>query len=214
MGVIILDAAILAIIAFKRVGYEMKVPNSIHAQIIISEASKLNPGIWVEHNKVAAKCARRIAEKCSGLDEEVAYSLGLLHDIGRRFGELDLQHTIQGYRYMNNEGYLDSARICLTHSFPYKDIRSYNGANDCSDSDSTYIKKYLSDIVYDDYDRLIQLCDAISYPTGPCYLEKRFVDVVLKKGFNDLTIVKWKELIKIKEEFDLKANCNIYALFD
>ncbi|WP_161950232.1 hypothetical protein [Clostridium thermosuccinogenes] len=75
----------------------------------------------------------------------------------------------------------DSARICLTHSFPYKDIRSYNGENDCDNEDTEFIQRFITEVEYNEYDALIQLCDAISLPAGPCCVEKRLVDVVLRK---------------------------------
>lgn len=153
-----------------------------------------------------------IAEKCEGLNPDAAYVLGLLHDIGRRFGACDLRHILLGYTYMTELGFDDSARICLTHSFPYKNIKAYNGQNDCSDEESLFIRHFLEYVTYTDYDRLIQLCDAISYPTGPVYLEKRLVDVVLRKGFNELTVPKWKAFFSLKEYFDSKAGCDIYSL--
>lgn len=45
-----------------------------------------NPGPWGKHCLTAAHCAERIASKCGDIDSENAYVLGLLHDIGRKFG--------------------------------------------------------------------------------------------------------------------------------
>lgn len=53
--------------------------------------------------------------------------MGLLYNIGRREGIIDMKHIICGYRFMKSNGYVDISRICLNHSFPYKDIRVYNG---------------------------------------------------------------------------------------
>ncbi len=182
----------------------MKIPSKAEAEKLLNEAATMFPGEWVAHNKVAGKCAESIAERCGDMDSEAAYVLGLLHDIGRRFGASDLRHTINGYKFMLEQGYNDSARICLTHSFPIKDIASYNGQNDCDSDETIFIQDYINKIQYDDYDMLIQLCDAISYPTGPCHLEKRFVDVVMRKGFSHLTLPKWKELYKVKDHFEAK----------
>lgn len=190
----------------------MNGPSVSIAEKLLTEASVRNPGVWVRHNEVTGKCAEIIAGKCEGMDSKVAYVLGLLHDVGRRFGVSDLNHTIRGYRYMIDQGYPDSARICLTHSFPYKHILSYNGENDCTDEDSTFIRNFIEETVYDDYDKLIQLCDALSYPEGPHIIEKRMVDVVLRKGFNDLTIGKWKALFNLYEYFESKSKENIYGL--
>ena len=100
---------------------------------------------------------------CCDMDGDRAYAMGLLHDIGRREGVMDMKHIICGYRFMKAMGYVDIARICLTHSFPYKNIKSYNGKNDCSEEETIFIKDFLEQREYDDYDRLIQLCDAVSF---------------------------------------------------
>ena len=190
----------------------MKVPSIEKATELLNEASRSNPGPWIEHNKTAAMCAKRIAEKCEGMDVDVAYVMGLLHDIGRREGIMDMRHIFEGYQFMMLLGYEESARICLTHSFPYKDIRAYNGQNDCSEEESSFIASFIDSTEYDDYDRLIQLCDAISFPDGPTYIEKRLVDVVLRRGFNDLTIPKWKAFLELKAYFDEKTGTDIYKL--
>ncbi len=191
----------------------MGYPTIEEAEILLKEAAEMNPGEWVEHNKVAALCANIIAGNCPGMDEQKAYVFGLLHDIGRRFGVSDLKHTINGYNFMLEKGYTDSARICLTHSFPYKDIRSYNGQNDCSSEEASFLQNYINTVEYDDYDKLIQLCDAMSYPSGPCAMEKRLVEVVMRRGFNELTIPKWTEYLKNKNYFEEKIKCNLEELF-
>lgn len=192
----------------------MKVPSIEEAEMLIEEAAKLNPGAWINHNKTAGFCARAIAEKCDGMDPDVAYVMGLLHDIGRRDGIMDMRHIYSGYLFMSSKGYDDSARICLTHSFPYKNIGAYNGQNDCTEEETMFIQNYIDSLEYNDYDRLIQLCDAISFPNGPTYVEKRLVDVAIRRGFNDLTIPKWKAFLELKSYFDEKAGVDIYKLLN
>lgn len=194
-------------------GKIMRYPTIEEAEALLNEAAGMNPGEWVAHNQVAGLCASMIASNCAGMDEQKAYVLGLLHDIGRRFGNSDLKHVIYGYKFMLEKKYEDCARICLTHSFPYKDIRSYNGQNDCQNEESNFLQNYIDTVEYDEYDKLIQLCDAMAYPTGPCLMEKKLVDVVMRKGFNDLTIPKWKEFFKIKTFFEEKMNCKLEDLF-
>ena len=126
----------------------MKIPSIEEAERLIEEASRLNPGPWIEHNRTAGLCARTIAEKCDGLKPDVAYVMGLLHDIGRREGIMDMKHIYAGYLFMSSLGYDDSARICLTHSFPYKNIGAYNGQNDCSEEETEYIQNYLDMLEY------------------------------------------------------------------
>ncbi|MHB1155055.1 MAG: phosphohydrolase [Eubacteriales bacterium] len=190
----------------------MKVPSIIKAEALLDEAEKMNPGTWVMHNKVAGKCAMIIAENCNDIDPATAYVLGLLHDIGRRNGITDMRHIIDGYNFMMENNFDDSALICLTHSFPYKNVKAYNGENDCNEEETRFIQNFISNIEYNDYDRLIQLCDAISFPNGVTYIEKRLVDVVIRKGFNELTIPKWKSFLDLKTYFDEKAKTNIYSI--
>lgn len=59
---------------------------------------------------------RKIASACGDMDVEKAYILGLLHDIGRKFGVRHLGHVYDGYVYMKSLGYDEVAKICLTHS--------------------------------------------------------------------------------------------------
>ena len=190
----------------------MKLPTNLEAEKLLTEAEQRNPGVWIGHSKTAACCARTIAEQCNILNADTAYVLGLLHDIGRREGVTDMRHIIDGYHYMKSLGYDICARICLTHSFPYKDIRSYNGQNDCATEETEFIKSFLNNAEYDDYDRLIQLCDALALPIGATYIEKRLVDVVIRRGFNVLTIPKWKAFLELKDYFDKKTGTNIYKL--
>jgi HD superfamily phosphodiesterase len=103
----------------------INIPSLQEAEKILKEAEELNPGPWGNHCRFAAECAGRIAKHCEGLDYETAYILGLLHDIGRRFGVSHFGHVVDGYRYMLQLGFYDAARICLTHSFQYQNIKDY-----------------------------------------------------------------------------------------
>ena len=71
-------------------------PTREEAERILAEAGKYNPGPWVNHSRVAAHCAEKIAEKCEDIDPEKAYIVGLLHDIGRKFGTRHLGHVSDG----------------------------------------------------------------------------------------------------------------------
>ena len=175
-------------------------------------AVQRNPGPWEQHSEVAADNARRIAEKITGMDPEKAYLMGLLHDIGRREGISGKRHIVDGYRYLMSIGETELAPICITHSYPIQDHTLFAGKNDCTPQEDQLVARVLADKVYDDYDRLIQLCDAISLPTGACIMEKRFVDVVMRHGMESFTTDKWKAYYAIKKHFDALCGCNIYTL--
>ena len=171
-----------------------------------------NPGPWEQHSEVSADNARRIAERVPGMDPEKAWIMGLLHDIGRREGISGMRHIVDGYRYILSLGEPELAHICITHSYPYQDPDLYAGKNDCTPEEEKLVREVLMSRGYDDYDRLIQLCDAISLPEGACIMEKRFVDVVMRHGMEAFTVKKWKAYYEIKAHFDALCGCNIYTL--
>lgn len=184
----------------------------LEAEKELKIASELNPGPWEQHSISVATNARLIAEKAAGMDCEKAYILGLMHDIGRRAGVKGIAHIFDGYDYMINIGQEEIARICLTHSFPLKDVNTFNGKYDCSVAQKLFLQEYMQNIEYNNYDLLIQLCDAISLPNGACIMEKRLVDVALRHGLTDFTLAKWKAFMNTKKYFDELCGCNIYTL--
>lgn len=184
----------------------------IEAEKELYLAARLAPGLWEQHSISVANNARLIAEKAKILDCDKAYVMGLLHDIGRRAGVKGILHIFDGYDYMMSMGQEEIARICLTHSFPIKDVNTFVGKYDCSSEQKKFLEEFLQNIEYSDYDILIQLCDAISLPNGACIMEKRFIDVALRHGLPDFTIDKWKAFLNAKKHFDELCGCNIYTL--
>ncbi|WP_058301228.1 HD domain-containing protein [Gorillibacterium timonense] len=192
----------------------MNIPTINKANEMFNDAVRRNPGAWENHSLLVADCASTISKQCKNLDADAAYIFGLLHDIGRREGITTMRHIYDGYLYLKGQRYDDAARICLTHSFPLKSVHAYSGENDCTKDETSFINDYLQNIEYSDYDKLIQLCDALAYPTGVSLIEKRLIDVTMRHGFNEYTLPKWEAFFNLKNEFDSKCNCNIYRLFD
>lgn len=178
----------------------------------LQTAYQKNPGPWVEHSRSVAENARRIAEHTDCIDPDTAYTMGLLHDIGRAASVSGIRHIFDGYDRMIALGQPTIARICLTHSFPLKNIRAFQGSFDCSKQQLAFLQRFLDSCSYDNYDRLIQLCDALSLPSGACILEKRLVDVALRHGVNDLSLEKWSAFLQLKQHFDRLCRCNLYTL--
>ena len=171
-----------------------------------------NPGSWEQHSLVTADNARAIAEKVPGMDPEKAYVMGLLHDIGRRVGVTGMRHVIDGYDYLMSIGQPELAVISLTHSYASKNAEHFEGKHDCTPEQMAFIQSFLETHEYDDYDKLIQLCDALSLPQGACIMEKRFVDVALRYGVQDYTLERWRGYIQWKKYFDALCGCDIYTL--
>jgi hypothetical protein len=190
----------------------LNIPSPALAEDLMHEAQLLNPGRWVDHSVLVGQAAGILASHLPGLDPQAAAILGLLHDIGRRAGVTDIRHCIDGYTYLHELGFEDAARICITHIFTVQDIKAANGIWDCSENEIKFIQQYLAGLHYDDYDRLIQLCDALALPAGFCLIEKRLVDVAIRRGINSTTVAKWKATFQVKTDFEARIGKSIYSL--
>lgn len=187
----------------KKIKYEEKgYPDRETAERELKEAEKLNPGQWISHSKFAALACEKIAECCSHMNSEKAYVMGLLHDIGRRVGIVQERHMLEGYKYCMSKGWKEVAQICITHSFMLKDIETSIGKWDISKEDYKFMKNFIEEVVYDDYDKLIQMCDSLALPEELCFLEKRFVDVAMRYGVNKYTTMRWGAIYDIKKYFE------------
>ena len=98
-----------------------------------------------------------------------------------------LMHDIGRYAGVTSEKHLiDGYRFCMEH--------------------------FVKNAVYDDYDRLVQLCDSLALPSGFCLLEKRFVDVALRYGTPPVMAERWRRILEIRDMFEKKINGSIYDL--
>lgn len=185
------------------------IPTREEAEHLLAEAEVCNPGPWGNHSRVAAHCAEKIANAC-GMDAEKAYILGLLHDIGRKFGVRHLGHVVDGYKYMKSLGYEEAARICLTHSFNNGTMTEYIGKFDTTEEETTLISDTLATVEMNKYDRLIQLCDALAGSEGVLDIAQRMNDVKNRYGYYPQT--KWDTNMKLKACFESLAGDDIYKI--
>lgn len=185
--------------------------NKKTAQQALEQAAKSNPGAWVDHSKYVAEACKNIALRCKNLSADQAYLFGLLHDIGRYAGVTSEKHLIDGYRYCMERSWERAAQICISHAFMIQDIHTSIGEFDVSDADYLFMETFVANAVYDDYDRLVQLCDSLALPTGFCLLEKRFVDVTIRYGVHPATIDRWKRILEIKALFEAQIGCSVYT---
>ena len=188
-------------------------PTREEAMALIRDGLSNNPGPWGKHSLTAAHCAEKIAAACGDMDAEKAYVLGLLHDIGRKFGVRHLGHVSDGYAYMMCLGYDEAAKICLTHSFNNHTVDEYIGKLDVSEEEMEMIKTELARTVYDDYDRLIQLCDGICLPDRVTLMDTRLIDVAMRHGVTDIMVRNWRAFYAVKQHFDTLCGGSVYALF-
>ena len=111
---------------------------------------------------------------------------------------------------MTELGYDEVARICASHSFSIQRIEDYIGNFDATKEQQKVIEDYLGQLVYDDYDRLIQLCDAIGSAEGVVSMEERMGDV--KRRYGAFPQDKWDKNLQLKDYFSEKIGRDVYSV--
>jgi hypothetical protein len=104
----------------------------------------------------------------------------------------------------------------MTHSFANGDIREVFGEWDCNAEDLAFIEGYLARTEFDDYDRLIQLCDALAMADGFVLMEKRMLDVAIRygadAGVSAYSVRKWRRTFEVRADFERRMGCSLYDL--
>lgn len=190
-------------------GINKEYPTRDEAERLLTEAESRNPGLWVAHSRNVARCAEVIAVHAD-LNPEKAYVLGLLHDVGRRAGIGQLKHVYFGWKYMNELGYSAVAKVCLTHSYNTHRFEDDMAKIDVEPDQVEEVKAALAGYEYDDYDRLIQLCDSIATAEGVVDVTERMTDV--KTRYGSYPQPKWDRNIELLEYFTEKTRRDIYEL--
>jgi len=185
------------------------IPTREKAEELLRDGEACNPGAWADHSRAVAMCAEKIAAACGDMDTEKAYVLGLLHDIGRKFGVKHMGHIYDGYHYMTELGYDEAARICLSHSFSIQKLEDYIGKWDVPQEEQQELRALLAEMVYDDYDRLIQVCDSLAGITV-VDMEERMADV--KRRYGSYPQDKWDRNLELKGYFEEKMGQDIYTV--
>ncbi len=168
---------------------------------------------YIFHTSGVAESAEKIALSC-GIEGNKAYVLGLLHDYGKIQNEKKSRtaHFIFGYQEMKRKGFDDVARICITHSFPDHSF-AFNEYSSYSIKDLQEAKSIISKLEYDDYDRLIQLCDMFFEGMNKISFQERIAGI--RQRYN-LSVLQTANLEKYtaanKKYFDEKCGCDIYKI--
>ena len=178
---------------------------------LLDWAHAQNPGPWRDHSYGVARAAEKIAEAC-GLDGERAWLSGALHDIGRYEGVFGLRHATTGYQLLMEKGEPALARICLTHSFPLPTVDAFMGEKDVTPENLALLIETLK-TPFDDYDRLVQLCDGLTHGRGVCLMEKHLIDVIRRRGAVPLQKEILNARFQILEDFQNRMGHSVYALF-
>ena len=91
-----------------------------------------------------------------------------------------------------------------------QEIDGYGGAFDLAEEEIEEMKRELGHLVYDDYDRLIQLCDNISGASGIMRMEDRIADI--QSRYPRYPEEKKIITLRLVDYFSRKTGADIYDL--
>lgn len=165
---------------------------------------------WVKHCIYVGIGAGRIAAKL-GIDSDYAQALGYVHDIGRKISHPN--HTIAGYKYMISEGYPEEARSCLTHSFIDNNIYYTAGGIPAGKDRFDYMNSFLQGTELTIYDNVVQMCDLFCLDTGFTTIERRLLDITVRKGVFDNSMLHLEKTMELKSRLEEMMGCSLYELF-
>ena len=179
------------------------------AREMLEEArKKASDDHWINHSICVGDSAGKIAKKLN-LDVDYAKILGYIHDIGRSVGD-GKDHVMQGYNYLKELGYDDEyANICLTHSYLNNDVYCTAGG---IPRDIPFRTEFIKNHEYTIYEKIINLCDLMCTDIIMT-VDKRLIDLIIRKGAHENTQYHIKEAYKLKQYIDEQLGFNVYDLF-
>lgn len=186
----------------------MKLTSKKALEIIEEYRNKMKDTGWIDHSICVGNSAGKIAESLD-LDVDKAKALGYIHDIGKGVGEFR-DHVMNGYKYVKELGYDEEyANICLTHSYLNNDVNCTAGG---FPRDIPFRTEFIKKHNYTVYEKIINLCDLMCKRVN-LTLEKRLIDLIIRKGVHENTIYHITEAQKLKREIDDMLGFNVYKLF-
>lgn len=172
------------------------------------QGKKSNNNHWISHSICVGNAAGVIANALK-LDADYAKTLGYIHDIGKRVGDFH-NHVINGYNYMKELNFDDEyCEICLTHSYLNNDISCTAGG---MPPKTEFLVNFIENHEYSIYEKIINLCDLMC-TNKVLTVDKRLIDIMIRRGTFDNTQYHIKETYKLKEYIDVLLGCSVYDLF-
>ena len=193
----------------------MKLTSKEARELLEIERKNAKDDRWIEHSICVGDSvgilAKALKEKGYNVDVDKTITLGYIHDIGKYTGESH-GHVMRGYEYLKNKGYDEEyANICLTHSYLNNDILCTAGGVPDKEK-NPFLTYFIKNHEYTIEEKLINLFDLMC-TTKILTLDKRLIDIVLRKGVFSNTQYHVKETYKLKEYFDNLLGYNLYDLF-
>lgn len=192
--------------------------NSVEAkQLLETEKQNNENNKWIEHcicvGNSAKKIAKALNDKKYNVDIDKAMTLGYLHDIGKYNGQ-SCGHVMRGYEYLKEKGYDEEyCNICLTHSYLNNDIICTAGGVPNIDA-NPFLTNFIKYHKYSIEEKIVNICDLMC-PQGNkvVTIDKRLIDIMIRRGAYSNTQYHIKETYKLKEYFEKLLGDNLYNLF-
>lgn len=195
----------------------MKLTNKEAREMVESYRGKTLNDKWIDHSlcvgDTAGKIAKALKEKGYNIDVDKTIAIGYVHDIGKYSGESH-GHVMRGYNYLKDKGYdEDYCNICLTHSYLNNDIICTAGGVPNS-NENPFLTEFIKKHEYTIEEKIINLCDLMCSKQGKIYtIDKRLIDIIIRRGAYTNTQYHVKETYKLKDYFDNLLGYNLYELF-
>ena len=186
----------------------MKLTSKKALKMLEDARGKTSSDRWIIHSICVGNTASKIAEALN-LDSELAKTLGYIHDIGKQNGDFK-NHIMNGYYFLKEKGYDDEyCNICLTHSYLNNDVNCTAGG---IPTDIPFRTEFIKNHEYTIYEKIINLCDLMCTKVVNT-VDKRLVDIIIRRGAYSNTQYHVKETYKLKKYFDNLLGFNVYNLF-
>ena len=195
----------------------MKLTSKEARELLEQERKNVTDDRWIEHclcvGDSAGKIAKALVQKNIDVDIDKTITLGYLHDIGKYNGESQ-GHVMRGYNYLKDKGYDEEyCNICLTHSYLNNDIICTAGGV-LNPSDNVFLYDFIKNHKYTIEEKIINLCDLMCQQGRKILtIDKRLIDIMIRRGAYSNTQYHIKETYKLKEYFDNLLGYNLYDLF-
>ena len=195
----------------------MKLTSEEARNLLEEERRNTKDDRWIEHclsvGNSAGRIAKALEEKGHKVDVDKTIALGYVHDIGKYNGESQ-GHVIRGYNYLKDKGYDEEyCNICLTHSYLNNDITCTAGGGQ-KPEDNPFLTDFIKNHKYTIEEKLINLCDLMCPQKNKVFtVDKRLIDIMIRRGAYSNTQYHIKETYKLKEYFDRLLGYNLYDLF-
>ena len=195
----------------------MKLTSEEAKKLLEIERKRAKDNRWIDHclavGNNAGRLAKALKEKGMEIDVDKTITLGYLHDIGKYNGESH-GHVMRGYEYLKEKGYDDEfCNICLTHSYLNNDIVCTAGGVP-NPEDNPFLTNFIKTHEYTIEEKLINLFDLMCPQSSKVFtVDKRLIDIMIRRGAYSNTQYHVKETYKLKEYFDNLLGFDLYDLF-